>query len=880
MRRTFWIGLAAVVLVSALIVGLANWTLDPAGLKPRLIEAAERATGRKMTIDGPIGLSLSLVPTITMRDVALTNPPGFSRPDMITVSRVELGLALMPLLRHRFEVDHVTLVRPDVALETDQSGHSNWVFGRGPPTPAGAIAAHGEAPAGAHATRAGPDSNPPEVIPPPTETPGYAPLLKDVRVEDGQVAWSDAAGHRQVVAIERLKLTEPAIRLAQIEGTLTYEGRVIQVSARTGSVADLRSAFGAAPWPVSLKLQSDRTTLTVDGTIDHPLVGRGYAFTVDADVPDPASLAALLPRLPLAGLGEVSAHAELRDDGGPVPAVTALRVNVASVAPDWPARGARLTDVSLSGQPRAPLSVAARLSLGGVDSRIAGTIGDLGWLTGGRSGPIAVNLGWAGASGRATVRGTIQAPRRLAGYDLAVSAEVPDPAQVWPDAPTGLKAVVLRTQLTDGMPSPFEITSTAGDLEGELTVTHPSRWSVTGAVASRHLDLDMLRGASSGTAPAGGSVVRGGPAAATPSPGTASGGVASGGAASDGAASGGAASGGPSGGPVSAGQPRGPAAVGSLGGPATAGAPPGAAATGGSGRIGEPAAAAGPLIPNDRLPFRLIRAVDGSINFTLAHVLLDGADLRRISGTLSAKAGTLRVDPFNIAAPDQRLSGVLVADAATDPPRVHLAFVAPGLALQPLLGALGLPGVATGNVAVRADLTGEGDSPRAIAGSLNGSLGAAVEGGQVDAQMVNSFLGPLRPLRMEGPEMTDLRCFAVRADAKSGVVAIDPLALNTAALIIEGNGDVNLRDETLALRLRPRGKIGGTGIALPVRLSGPWRDPSAKVDISGRGFGGGALAGLLLGGKDIMGAAGGGDPCPAALARARDAAAEAPAARP
>jgi hypothetical protein len=46
--------------------------------------------------------------------------------------------------------------------------------------------------------------------------------------------------------------------------------------------------------------------------------------------------------------------------------------------------------------------------------------------------------------------------------------------------------------------------------------------------------------------------------------------------------------------------------------------------------------------------------------------------------------------------------------------------------------------------------------------------------------------------------------------------------------------------------------------------------PSAKVDISPGGIGKGGLAGLLLGGKDVMGAAGGGDPCTAALARARD----------
>ena len=86
-------------------------------------------------------------------------------------------------------------------------------------------------------------------------------------------------------------------------------------------------------------------------------------------------------------------------------------------------------------------------------------------------------------------------------------------------------------------------------------------------------------------------------------------------------------------------------------------------------------------------------------------------------------------------------------------------------------------------------------------------------------------------------------------------------------MIVEGGGDVDLAQETLALRLRPRVKVSGTGLAVPLRIGGTLSAPSAKVDLSpGKGA---ALAGLLLGVKDVMGAGGGGDPCPAALVRAR-----------
>jgi AsmA protein len=873
MRRALWIGTAAVAVVVALLVGLATWTLDPASLKPRLIEAAEQATGRAVTIAGPIGIKLALMPTITMADVTLANPPGFSRPEMVKVGSVELGLALMPLLRHRFEVDHVTLVHPDILLETDPAGHPNWVFTRGPPK-AATIA---PMPAGPPTQNiaVSQDSSPQAVIPPQSGAAQrhFTPVLRNLTMVDGRVGWIDRSGHQYAAGIERLTLTEPAVPLADITGTINFEGWIIRITARTGALEDLRPAFAAAPWPVSVRLESDRTTLKVTGQIEHPLRASGYRFAVDADVPDPPSLAPLLPRLNLGAvnlgaLGEISAHAEVSDSDGPRPTVSALRVNVASARLDAVRRGALLTDVTLNADAGSPLNVAARLTLDGVESRITGTVGDLPWLVGGRSAPVAVELNWSVASAQGTVRGTIQAPRRLAGYDLNVALDMPDPSLVFPDAPPGLKSVVLRTRLTDSAtPTRFQLTSSVGDLQGELAVTHQGRWSVEGQIASYRLDFDRLRGA----APVD---------AATPGPATAPDAPAAGPSrpeAPETPATRSPATGSP---PLAA-KPAAPAAS---AGPAVAAVRPAApgASAGPGPWAGTPAAANnGPLIPETRLPFDLIHAVDGDIRFAFFHVLLDGADFRRISGTVSAKDGLLRVDPFNIAAPGQRLSGVLVADAASNPPRVHLSVEAPGLTLRPLLAALGLPEVATGSAAVRADLSGQGDSPHAIAATLNGWAEVAVEGGQLDAQTMNAWLGPLRLLRLEGPDVTDLRCFAVRADARSGVLAIDPMAFNTPALIIEGGGDVDLRDETMALRLRPRGKLGGTGIAVPVKLSGPIRDPSAKVDISPRGFGAAALSGLLLGGKDIMGAAGGGDPCPAALARAREGGPEAPpAARP
>jgi uncharacterized protein involved in outer membrane biogenesis len=781
-HRGLWFALFAAASALALVVLLISWALHPASLKPRIIAEVERATGRTMTISGDIGVKLSLEPTISIDDVTLSNPAGtsagaFSRPEMLRVARVELSLALLPLLEHRLEVSHISLIRPDIMLETGKSGRRNWAFARDLGPVAGQAARR--------------DAN----EPPPVSGGGFAMSFTDILVDDGRVGWIDGAtGRRVSVDVPRLTLTAP-VGGGGVEatGTILWDRHKFALTGRTGAIEREPGA-----WPVALRLESDGATLTAEGRLMHPGDGRGFDFKVDARIPEPSVFSASFPSMPLGmpltALKDVKLHAEVNDGASSAPIVSAATMEAGAIDLDALAKGVRLTNVSLSARGDQPIQITAGIASSGFDAGVRGTIGAPGLLNG-VLGSVAVDLDWNAASARGNVRGTIGSLVPFSAYSLDVAADVPRPSLLSERAPSTLKSFILRAHLTDGpAPSIFQMTSSAGDLSGAVTVTREPRLSVTGEISSRRLDLDALRLS---------------PAAEPPAAGT--------------------------GGSTSA-----------------------------SGQAPSP-----PLIGDTRLPFERLRAADANVKVRLADVRFAGTDLSGVEASLSAKDGLLLLDAA--ARSDQPMSMQLVVDATKAPPAMHLTMRAPGFPLRLMLAALDLPQVATGTAEVQADLTGTGDTPKQIAGSLIGAAGFAVESGQLDSRMVNAWLAELKPLHIGGGDMTDLRCLAVRADATAGVVAVQPLALNTAALILEGSGDVDLGHETLALRLRPRTKIGGTGIALPLRVSGPLRSPSARVDIAAGGGGGGALAGLLLGGKDIMGAGGGGDPCPGALARAREA---------
>jgi AsmA protein len=227
------------------------------------------------------------------------------------------------------------------------------------------------------------------------------------------------------------------------------------------------------------------------------------------------------------------------------------------------------------------------------------------------------------------------------------------------------------------------------------------------------------------------------------------------------------------------------------------------------------------------------------------------------------------------------------ADTAANPPGVSLLVHAPGLPLSPLLATFSEPAVASGNLEVYADLHGTGDSPHAIAASLSGPLGIALANGTIDNRLLGASLGKILQqinlLDLAGRGGTsDVRCLAARLQFQHGDGALQSFALSSSLLTMTGGGSVNLGNETLALLVKPQARIGGTGVTIPMRVTGPIRSPATKIDSIGTAEdNAGTVAGAIIGnatplgllggmlGVDKLIGAGGGDVCAGPLALAR-----------
>ena len=186
--------LAAVILVAVGALLLAPAFLSTSAARTKLASIVHDATGRDLTIDGPIRFTLLPSPHLSLAGVAFANAPGASTQDMLQLKSAELELRLLPLLRGGIEIARFVLENPVITLEIDKSGRPNWKFDRPTaPTPA-------------------PAASPPRPVP-------------EFRVDDAQLvnATVHFIDHRTgaTQSLERINLT---LALPDPNGPLTAKG--------------------------------------------------------------------------------------------------------------------------------------------------------------------------------------------------------------------------------------------------------------------------------------------------------------------------------------------------------------------------------------------------------------------------------------------------------------------------------------------------------------------------------------------------------------------------------------------------------------------------------------------------------------------------------
>ena len=282
MRRFLWIvGVIAGLLV-VVIGGVAVYiaTFDLNRLKPRITEAIEKATGRTAELNGEISFTPSLVPTVSIASVTLSNAPWSKQPTMLQIGSLDVTFALMPLLHKQVQIDSVVLDGGIIRVETSKDGKSNLDFSTGD-----------KQAAKQSLQQAGNESGGFEV----------SPDIRKVSVTDTHIVVDNQVTGRSIdLTIDKLTLGADAddepldIDLA---GKLGQGSSALDLAAE-GSAGPLAALLDDQPASVDLTVKLGNSSTSLKGTLQKPLSMAGLKLALSGSGDNFSALAPVIGSAP------------------------------------------------------------------------------------------------------------------------------------------------------------------------------------------------------------------------------------------------------------------------------------------------------------------------------------------------------------------------------------------------------------------------------------------------------------------------------------------------------------------------------------------------------------------------------------------------------
>jgi len=194
---------------------------------------------------------------------------------------------------------------------------------------------------------------------------------------------------------------------------------------------------------------------------------------------------------------------------------------------------------------------------------------------------------------------------------------------------------------------------------------------------------------------------------------------------------------------------------------------------------------------------------------------------------------TLKVDPFEVVFKGATFTGRGSVETGKSP-RVSLKALTQNFDLGSFLAEQNITDLVTGEIDIGIDVQGEGNSPHAILGSLDGTASFVMSKGRISSRYIDLIAADLFQMLMpwnDRPKEARIKCALAQFEIKKGKAKTRAFLFDTKQMVISGRGKINLRSEELHFRLRPRPKDPAVvSLATGLVLTGKLTDIKASVD--------------------------------------------------
>ncbi|QMI45664.1 AsmA family protein [Burkholderia sp. MBR-1] len=212
--------------------------------------------------------------------------------------------------------------------------------------------------------------------------------------------------------------------------------------------------------------------------------------------------------------------------------------------------------------------------------------------------------------------------------------------------------------------------------------------------------------------------------------------------------------------------------------------------------------------------------------------------------------GVLSLEPlqFGVA------GGTLATDARLDGSRTPLkgrfTLAARHLKLKQLFPTQKVMQTALGEINGDASLSATGNSPAALAATSTGEVKALVTDGRISRLLMEAAglnVANVVYEKLFGNRDVNINCAAIDFVAKDGMLDPKVFALDTDDALINVDGPINLRDESIDLKIHPHTKgFRVFSLRSPLYAKGTFKNPKVGVDAGALALRAGAMVGLGL----------------------------------
>ncbi|KOR23596.1 AsmA family protein [Burkholderia cenocepacia] len=261
--------------------------------------------------------------------------------------------------------------------------------------------------------------------------------------------------------------------------------------------------------------------------------------------------------------------------------------------------------------------------------------------------------------------------------------------------------------------------------------------------------------------------------------------------------------------------------------------------------------------PPDRvLPVAAFRterwsAIDADVKFT-GRKLIKSADLpiTNLYTHILMQDGVLTLEPLQFGVAGGTLATNAHLDGSHTPLKGRFTLAARHLKLKQLFPTQKVMQSAFGEINGDASLSATGNSPAALAATSTGEVKALITNGRISRLLMEAAglnVANVVYEKLFGNRDVNINCAAIDFVATDGMLDPKVFALDTDDALINVDGPINLRDESLDLKIHPHTKgFRIFSLRSPLYAKGTFKNPKVGVDAGALALRAGAMVGLGL----------------------------------